>query len=65
MDILRGVRPCHGAPPIRGMQLTALQEEAFWSVLDRCWNAIPPLRPTMTQVGKLLSVISEEGPWEY
>ena len=41
------------------MCLTALQEEAFWSVLDRCWNAIPPLRPAMTEVEKMLGAITE------
>ncbi|KAH0835653.1 kinase-like domain-containing protein [Lanmaoa asiatica] len=54
IDILRGVRPCRGAPPVPEMRFTALQEEAFWGVLDQCWNAIPPLRPTMTDVGKML-----------
>ena len=57
MDILRGVRPCRGAPPIPDMRLAVLQEEAFWGVLDRCWDAIPPLRPTMTEVGKLLGAV--------
>ena len=59
MDILRGVRPCHGAPPTPDMRLSELQEEAFWGMLDRCWNAIPPLRPTMTEVGNLLGAIAE------
>ncbi|KAG8215780.1 kinase-like domain-containing protein [Butyriboletus roseoflavus] len=57
IDILRGVRPCRGAPPVPGLRLTTLQEEAFWGVLDQCWNAIAPLRPTMTEVGKMLGAI--------
>lgn len=57
IDILRGVRPCRGAPPVPGMRLTAPQEEAFWGVLEQCWNAIAPLRPTMTGVGQMLGAI--------
>ncbi|KAI9459009.1 kinase-like domain-containing protein [Boletus coccyginus] len=59
LDILRGVRPCRGAPPIPDMCLTAVQEEAFWGVLDRCWNGIPPLRPGMIEVEKMLGAITE------
>jgi hypothetical protein len=58
IDILRGVRPCRGAPPVPDMRFTELQEEAFWGALDRCWDAIPPLRPTMTQVEKMMGLIA-------
>ncbi|KAF8120541.1 kinase-like domain-containing protein [Boletus edulis] len=59
LDIMRGVRPCRGAPPIPDMRLTAMQVEGFWGVLDQCWRAIPPLRPTMTEVETMLGLIVE------
>lgn len=37
------------------MRFTELQEEG---ALDRCWEEIPPLRPTMTEVKKMLGQIA-------
>ncbi|KAN0078207.1 Protein kinase-like domain containing protein [Tylopilus felleus] len=59
LDILRGVRPCAGMPPIPDMRLaTAMQAVAFWGVLDRCWSTIPAMRPTMSEVEAMLDGIT-------
>ncbi|KAF9221082.1 kinase-like protein [Gyrodon lividus] len=57
IDIMRGVKPSRGARSIFKMCLTETQEEAFWDIVNRCWDAIPVLRPTMTEVGETLVAI--------
>ncbi|KIJ67231.1 hypothetical protein HYDPIDRAFT_148722 [Hydnomerulius pinastri MD-312] len=58
IDIMRGVKPSRGSPSISKMGLTAKQEEAFWDILNRCWDTVPMLRPTMTEVREELAAIS-------
>ncbi|KAL0948376.1 hypothetical protein HGRIS_010958 [Hohenbuehelia grisea] len=45
VDILRGIRPCRGA--LCNMHIKTEVEEAFWDMLNRCWDTIGCMRPSM------------------
>ncbi|KAG6334576.1 hypothetical protein ID866_4513 [Astraeus odoratus] len=55
MDIMRGVKPSRGAPASCKIAFTEKQQEAFWDVLNSCWDTIPDLRPGIMEVKKALS----------
>ncbi|KAF9242817.1 kinase-like domain-containing protein [Melanogaster broomeanus] len=58
IDILRGVKPSRGARSISKLCCTETQQEAFWDIVNRCWNTMPILRPTMTEVKETLAAIA-------
>ncbi|KAH7886676.1 kinase-like domain-containing protein [Phlebopus sp. FC_14] len=58
IDIMRGVKPSRGAPPINvQMGFAEKQEGVFWDVIHRCWNALPALRPAMSEVKEALAAL--------
>ncbi|KZP22879.1 kinase-like protein [Athelia psychrophila] len=52
VDIMRGIRPCRGSSsPCR---VKCSDEDAFWRVLDQCWDPEHYLRPSMLEVSAFL-----------
>ncbi|KAG7085642.1 hypothetical protein E1B28_003189 [Marasmius oreades] len=56
VDILQGVKPSRGASAIScellgvKQQVTGEGEDSLFTFLDRCWDAVPFLRPKMEEV---------------
>ncbi|KAF9466812.1 kinase-like domain-containing protein [Collybia nuda] len=46
VDIIRGIKPSRGAT----CHIQLKDEEAFWAMLDRCWDQAYCLRPTMPEI---------------
>lgn len=58
IDIMRGVKPSRGAFTACKIPFTDLQKGMFWDILNWCWDGIPSLRPSMTEVkGALAGVV--------
>jgi serine/threonine protein kinase len=51
VDIMRGIKPLRGAI----CHIPLKDEEAFWTMLDRCWDQAFCLRPPMSEVLRLLT----------
>lgn len=55
IDIMRGVKPSRGAFTACKIPFTDLQKGMFWDILNWCWDGIPSLRPSMTEVKEALT----------
>ncbi|RDB21804.1 Serine/threonine-protein kinase STY8 [Hypsizygus marmoreus] len=55
VDILRGIKPSRGAH----CHIQLKDEDAFWRLLDRCWNQACYLRPTMPELVLFLETLTE------
>jgi len=59
--------PFNGAPDISRLTITGVRPkrpkdtpDAFWALVEECWNHDPSLRPTATEVCRRLTVIGDE-----
>jgi len=50
VDIMRGVRPSRGA----SCHIQCHDQNAFWTILDKCWDSDFYLRPSMLEVTSFL-----------
>ena len=55
IDTMRGGRPCRSE--MRGVALTAEDEEAFWRMLERCWDDTRTRRPTIADLVAFLRTL--------
>ncbi|KAF9530687.1 kinase-like domain-containing protein [Crepidotus variabilis] len=55
VDILRGIRPCRSTKCL--LKLNPEGEQAFWNILDQCWDHEPRNRPTMPHMVSFLEVL--------
>ena len=64
VDIIRGVKPARGAYCL----VQVKDVDVFWETLDRCWNSIDYLRPSMREMLMLLEEMDPERypgqPWQ-
>ena len=56
VDIIRGVKPARGASCL----VQVKDVDVFWDTLDRCWNSIDYLRPSMREMLMLLEEMDPE-----
>lgn len=50
VDIMRGVKPSRGA----SCHVRCHDQDAFWAMLDQCWDSAFYLRPSMLEVSSFL-----------
>ena len=56
VDIIRGVKPARGACCL----VQVKNVDVFWDTLDRCWDSIDYLRPSMREMLTLLEAMDPE-----
>lgn len=56
VDIIQGVKPARGAYCL----VQVKDVNVFWDTLDRCWNSIDYLRPSMREMLMLLEEMDPE-----
>ncbi|KDQ49385.1 hypothetical protein JAAARDRAFT_42951 [Jaapia argillacea MUCL 33604] len=56
-DIMRGVKPARGAHCL----IRDIAAEAFWNMLEMCWNSTPTLRPPMSEVTAFFLELRKKG----
>ena len=56
VDIIRGVKPARGASCL----VQVKNVDVFWDTLDRCWDSIDYLRPSMREMLTLLEAMNPE-----